>query len=215
MKTFVLDIIPRIQRYSQKLDDLTKLTNQHWVSIDNILSSKTVYIFRSNSELLISTNGKVEKAKWEYLGGKSLLIEKNTEIYLLKHAFFDKNILALKLDSTEEYAVFVNENKYDGELNSIEQVLDFLRREYLEPSIKPEIPPIEYIRPTRPDSKPIGLFKTDKGEIKIELNFVGAVPAMYNKVYQNDDIAKDGKYKLGFMNYIVVKNGIIVDLTIF
>lgn len=88
MKTFLSDIFPKIQRFSEKLDNLTLLTNQLWVSIDGLRSNKTVYIFRSNNELLVSTNGKVEKAKWEYLGNKSLLIDKKTESYLFKHGFF-------------------------------------------------------------------------------------------------------------------------------
>lgn len=58
-------------------------------------------------------------------------------------------------------------------------------------------------------------FKTDQGYITVELNFLGADPAMNNLVYQNDRVAKDGKYKLGFWNYILVKNGKIVDLTMF
>ena len=127
MKTFLGDIFPKLQRYSQKLDNLTLLTNQHWVSIDNILSNKIVYIFRNNNELLVSTNGKVEKSKWEYIGNKSLLIDKANEIYLFKHGFFDENILALKVDSSNEYAVFVNENNYNGDMNSIEKVFRFLR----------------------------------------------------------------------------------------
>lgn len=64
-------------------------------------------------------------------------------------------------------------------------------------------------------NKPISEFKTDKGIIKVELNFKGAIPAMNNKVYQNGSPANNGKYKLGFMNYIVIKNGLIVDLTQF
>ena len=136
MKTYLSDIFHQIQRFSEKLDNLTLLTNQHWVSIDDLSTNKTVYIFRSNNELLISTNGKVDKAKWGYLGNKSLLIDKKLGSYLFKHGFFDENILALKVDSCEEYAVFVNENKYDGDLNSIEKVLDFLRRKYLEPNLK-------------------------------------------------------------------------------
>ena len=59
MKTFLLDIFSKIQQYSMKLDDLTLLTNQHWVVIDEIENSKNIYIFRSNNELLISNNGKV------------------------------------------------------------------------------------------------------------------------------------------------------------
>jgi hypothetical protein len=139
MKTFVADIFPKIQRYSQKLDNLTLLTNQHWVSIDNLTAKKTIYIFRNNNELLISMNGKVEKAKWEYLGNKSLLIDKATESYLFKHGFFDENILALKVDSSDEYAIFVNENKYDGDLNSIDKVFDFLKEKYIDPNLKPHV----------------------------------------------------------------------------
>jgi hypothetical protein len=131
MNTFIADIFPRIQKYSRKLDDLTLLTNQHWVSIDSIDKNKTVYIFRSNNELLISINGKIEKGKWEYLGNNSILIDKQDETYLFKHGFLDENVFALKVDSSEEYAVFVNENKYGGELNSMFKVNNFLNQKYI------------------------------------------------------------------------------------
>jgi hypothetical protein len=135
MRTYISDIIPRIQEFSKKLDNLTMLTNQHWVVIDDIDKSKNVYIFRQNNELLISQNGIVEKAKWEYLGHNSLLIDRKNESYLFKHGFFDENILALKIDSKEEYAFLVNESKYESELNSIDNVLEFLKRKYIEPQI--------------------------------------------------------------------------------
>ncbi len=131
MRTYVADIIPKIQRFSEKLDNLTMLTNQHWVVLDELAQSKTVYIFRDNAELLIATNGKVEKAKWEYLGQNSILIDLKEESFLFRHGFFDKNILALKVDSKEEYAVLINESKYNGELNSIDTVIHFLNQNYL------------------------------------------------------------------------------------
>lgn len=217
MKTFFSDIFPKIQKYSEKLDNLTLLTNQHWVFIDGLLSNKIVYIFRSNFELLISTNGKVEKAKWEYLGNQSLLIDNKTDCYLFKHGFFDENILALKIDSSEEYAVFVNENKNDGELNSIDRIFDFLRLKYLEPSVKSSIKNTtgQVINPVQSKSKPVRIYETDNGEITVELSFEGAIPAMNNKVYKNNILAENGKYKLGFMDYIIVDNGIIRDITSF
>lgn len=131
MRTYLADIIPKIKRFSEKLDNLTLLTNQHWVVLDELKNSKFVYIFRSNFELLISQNGKVEKGKWEYLGNNSLLIERKDESYLFRHGFFDANILALKVDGKDEFAFLVNENNYGGELNSIEKVLAFLERKYL------------------------------------------------------------------------------------
>jgi hypothetical protein len=131
MKTFVSDIIPKIQRFSKKLDDVTLLTNQHWVVIDQLETTKTVYIFRQNGELLISTNGKVNKAKWEYLGHNSILIDIANESYLFKPDIFDENILALKIDSKNEYAILVNESKFNGELNSLDAVHSFLNQNYL------------------------------------------------------------------------------------
>ena len=95
MKTYILDIIPKIQRYSQKLDDLTILLNKHWVIFDEILYSKSVYIFRANNELLISNNGKVKKAKWDYVGTSALLIDIGDESYLFKHVFLTKTFLHL------------------------------------------------------------------------------------------------------------------------
>ena len=136
MQTFIADIIPKLQRFSQKLDDLSLLTNQHWVVLDELTKSKNVYIFRSNNELLISANGKVEKGKWEYLGNSSLLIDRKDESYLFKHGFFDENVMALKIDGKEEYAILVNENRFEGELNSVEKVTNFLSSNYLNPNAK-------------------------------------------------------------------------------
>ena len=134
MQTFIADIIPKLQKFSKKLDDLTLLTNQHWVVLDELTKAKNVYIFRSNNELLISSNGKVEKGKWEYLGNNSLLIDRKDESFLFKHGFFDENVMALKIDGKEEYALLVNENRFDGELNSKDKVLAFLSSRYLSAS---------------------------------------------------------------------------------
>jgi hypothetical protein len=139
MKTYFSDIIPKIQKFSQKLDNLTLLTNQHWVVIDDIDNIKRVYIFRTNNELLISQNGKVEKAKWEYLGNNSILIDRKEESYLFKHGFFDENVLALKIDSSNEYAFLVNETKFDNEINTANGVIEFLDKTYIYPQIHQKI----------------------------------------------------------------------------
>ncbi len=136
MKTYISDIIPKIERFSQKLDNLTLLTSQHWVVIEEINDSKTVYIFRKNNELLISQNGLVEKAKWEYLGHNSLLIDMKQESYLFRHGFIDENVLALKIDSKNEYAFLANESKYEKELNSIDSIQKFLNDKYLDPQAR-------------------------------------------------------------------------------
>ena len=218
MKTFISDLIPKLQRFSQKLDNLNLLTNQHWVVIDDISNNKNVYIFRSNNDLLISQNGKVEKAKWEYLGNNALLIDKKDESYLFKHGFFDENILALKVDSKDEYAFLINENKYDGELNSLEKVIDFLTKKYIEPQLRKNIietTGIELIdiKQLKETEVVIVAFETDKGKIEIEQNNSFSYPEPGKKAFLNGKPAATGKYKFGFMWYVHIENGMVIEVT--
>ena len=46
MQTYISEIIPKLQRFSSKLDNLTMFINKHWVVFDELENLKTVYIFR-------------------------------------------------------------------------------------------------------------------------------------------------------------------------
>lgn len=133
MRTFIADIIPSIQRYSMQLNNVTNFTNKNWVMLDTTSNIKTVYIFRTNGEIIISVNGLVstDNATWEYLGNNTILLRLKNQAYLLRHGFIDDFILALKLDNNPEYAIFINEEKYNGKFNSIENVINFLDQNYL------------------------------------------------------------------------------------
>jgi len=212
MKTYISDIIPKLQRYSQQLDNLTLLTNQHWVVIDEIANSKNVYIFRSNHELLISKNGKVEKARWEYLGNNSLLIDRKDESYLFKHGFFDGNILALKVDGKAEYAFLINETKYNGELNTLERVINFLTYTYLEPHLKRRLQDATGLLLDTPEiklesEKVLQVFDTDKGPLAIELINIYSGIGSGDNAFLYGQPAPDGKYKLDFLWYVYIQNG--------
>ena len=213
MRTFLTDIFPKIQRFSDKLDNLTLLTNQHWVSIDDILSTKTIYIFRTNNELLISENGKVEKAKWEHLGNKSILIDKSNDSYLFKQGFLDENVLALKVDTSKEYAVFVNENKYDGELNSFQKVKDFLTLKYFDTHLNNNKQTIneDWEKPQN-SSLSYGTsatYKTKQGM----LTLTGQQVSKNKKIIiatLDGRTAPDGRYRLEFMWHVTVQNGLVI-----
>lgn len=133
MRTFLLDIIPKLNKFSQKLDDLTVLSDKHWVIIDPENQKKTIFIFRrKNDQLLISNNGKIEKGTWEYLGNNSLLIDRGGESFLFRHGFIDNQVLALKVDGTEEYALLVNEEKFQKNSLSVDLIIDYLNKKYLQ-----------------------------------------------------------------------------------
>lgn len=218
MRTYISDIIPKIQRFSQKLDNLTLLTNQHWVVIDDNDKTKNVYIFRQNNELLISQNGKVEKAKWEYLGHNSLLVDRKDESYLFKHGFFDENILALKIDSRNEYAFLVNENKFYKELNSIESIVEFLNRKYIDPQKEFGIYEIAGVPVNGEKEFPLEKewikYDYDLNGFEIEIFKKNMNPWEGDKARWNGKIPLDGKYKIGFMHYVHLKNGYVSRVTL-
>lgn len=58
--TNLSDIVPQSQRFSQMLDDLTKLAKQHRVLIVDLGLTKRVYMFGDSYQLLISDNRIVE-----------------------------------------------------------------------------------------------------------------------------------------------------------
>lgn len=58
-------------------------------------------------------------------------------------------------------------------------------------------------------------FTTDRGDIAIEYYDGSTVVKKGNNVIQGVELAPDGKYRLGFMNYITVQNGRIIKTSIF
>jgi hypothetical protein len=42
----------------------------------------------------------------------------------------------LKIDGKDEYAFLINENKYDGDLNTYNKVIDFLNQKYFDSEAK-------------------------------------------------------------------------------
>jgi hypothetical protein len=130
MRTYVADFIPRFRQFSKQLDNETLLVNQHWVMVDEITSTKTVYIFQRNNRLLLSKDGAVEKAEWEMIDSYNVLVTVGEKSFMFKHGFLDENVLALKLDGKGEYALFCNENMSNRELNSVGYMETFLKEKY-------------------------------------------------------------------------------------
>jgi hypothetical protein len=215
MTTYLTEIIPKIQKFSKRLDDLTKLTNQHWVYIDDLKDIKTVFLFGNKGDLDIYENGiEIDSGSWRLIENNSIQLKfKNRPGLLLKHGFFDGNIIALKIDSKDHYAFFVNENKYHSELNSITDILRFLENRYINnkenksvgnSSQKPEIKPNVLVT-----------YQTDKGSLSIEQPNEHTFPEPGNNTFINGRPAPNGKFKFGFMWFVHVKEGKVSNVTLF
>jgi len=131
MKTYISDLIPKISRFSQKLDDLTWIKNQNWVMVNDISLMKVTYIFRDNGVLLISENGIIKRAKWEYLNSDSIILDIDAKSLLVQQAFKSAEVLVLNLDGSNQYSFFINESKYNGTINSFPDLEAYLQLKYL------------------------------------------------------------------------------------
>ena len=206
MITYLSNIINKAQKFSKKLDEITVLTDRQWVQVSDDKSNKKVYIFRENKELLISTNGTVERAKWDYLGANSILIEKATSINLFKNAFVSDRILILRIDGSDEFALFVCESDYIEGINTIEMLSKFIQTEYIQPTSN---------IPKEITFKQQKEYLTENGLITVKFLGVNEFPSFGDHVYQNESLVNSGKFKLDFMYHIVVRNGTIVRTTLF
>lgn len=109
MKTFLLDIADRFRRFDEQLDVKALLCNKSW-QVFNDAGVKEIYIFQEDGSLIISLNGKVSRATWQYIpANRSLIINSDNESYMLRPFFQDENLFTLQLDGTREYSFLLNE----------------------------------------------------------------------------------------------------------
>lgn len=130
MRAYIANVLPRLQKYSARLDNLALFTDHPWIQIDES-GDRTVFVFRSEgNELLISKNGNVNTCSWEYLDYmNSLLVEANGKKTLYNQGFMDEAVMILSKDGQSDYLLLANENKVQE--RDAEKILANLSRKYL------------------------------------------------------------------------------------
>ena len=111
MKSYLTNLLPRLQQYSQSLDRKELLVDQPWVLLDEN-SNKQQYIFERDGKLIMSLNGKVQYGMWRYIAAaKSLVIDRGeNDSLLLNHTFVSQGACILKKDGfTDDPWILVNE----------------------------------------------------------------------------------------------------------
>lgn len=164
MKTYILDLPNRLNRISENLDVKSVLCNKSWV-VFNETGDKELYIFQENGELIISLNGVVTSAAWQYISAnKTILIKGKDQSYMLHPSFYDNVLFVLSLDGKKESCMFlIDENNKDSfipkSLGDIQSHLlgDGEKETTHAPKIvhKEEIPPGYYIESEGHDNKNI------------------------------------------------------------
>lgn len=132
MKTFLLNSVQSLKNYSQKLDAQEVLYNKSW-EVFNESGDKELMIFSASQELLISSNGIVQKGRWELLDISNMIIDAGDKSYLLNASYIEDNLMALKLDGTNEFIIMIEaDKKINSSLNSIESIENYLLNKHLQ-----------------------------------------------------------------------------------
>lgn len=115
MKTYILDLPKRLNRISENLDVKSVLCNKPWI-VFNDTGEKELFIFQENGDLIISVNGVVTSAAWQYISAnKTILIKGKEQSYMLHPSFYDNVLFVLSLDGKRESCMFlIDENNRDS-----------------------------------------------------------------------------------------------------
>lgn len=164
MKTFLLDIADRFRRFDEQLDVKALLCNKSW-QVFNDSGVKEIYIFQEDGSLIISLNGKVSRATWQYIPvNRSLIINLDNESYMLHPFFQDENLFTLQLDGTQEFSFLINEiRKPFFPINSLSDLKLYLKnKEQLQ--IQQQIEKEKQLIYQRIDNKQTELSKIQQAE---------------------------------------------------
>ena len=129
MKTYLLEVINRIKRFSEKFDVSTTLCNKTWV-VFNDSGERELYIFQPDGSVIITNNGIGIKGRWEWISANnSLLIIRDDNVVMLHPEFIDSTILALTLDGTQKMAFLIEQaNKEAFEAKTLTQLDKYFKK---------------------------------------------------------------------------------------
>ncbi len=127
MKTYLFDSINKNKGIDVSMDVQTILCGKSWWVFGDS-EEKEVYIFQENGTLIVSVNGKVSNAKWQYVpANKSLIISEEKEPIMVHPAYIDDTVMILQIDGTKLCAFLINEsNRHGFTPKSYNCVVDFI-----------------------------------------------------------------------------------------
>ena len=130
MNDYLHNTIPNLKPFNFEHHHDSLFINQQWVLVNGISNKKSVYTFKADNVLEISTKDNEIKTSWNINIQNTFTIETEDGSITVEAYFKDDDILVLNNQEKEEFALYINTTKYEDELNSIEDINTFLREKY-------------------------------------------------------------------------------------
>ncbi len=130
MEDYLDNTIPNLKPFNFERHHDTHFINQHWVLVNGISKKKSVYTFKKDNILEISRKNQVIKTSWTLDTHNIFSIETEDGLIEVKAYFKDNDILVLNHQNKNEFAVYINTTDYEDELNSVEDIKNYLKDKY-------------------------------------------------------------------------------------
>jgi len=130
MQDYLHRTIPNLQPFVFELHFDTHFINQNWVLVNGICNKKSVYTFKTGNILEITRKNQVITTSWTLKIENVFSIETEDGLINVKAYFKDNDILVLNNQDKQEFALYINTTNYEYEVNSIEDIQDFLKEKY-------------------------------------------------------------------------------------
>ncbi|SEA43026.1 hypothetical protein [Bizionia paragorgiae] len=130
MPSDIFELLPNLVAFNYERHYEPLFINQNWVLINGISEKKATYVFKDDNILSIQDDDVVSETSWTISFHNIFSIETTDGLITVKAYFKDKDVLVLEHQDKEDYALFINEDKVEDGINSIDDVTRFLKAKY-------------------------------------------------------------------------------------
>lgn len=122
--------IPNLKPFDYSKHFESHFINKNWVLVNGIENKKSIYTFRSDHILEIHRKNDVINTSWDIDSNNVFSVETEDGIIVVKVYFKDKDILVLDHQDKHEFAMFINTTNYQKDINSVDDIQEFLKLKY-------------------------------------------------------------------------------------
>jgi|GEM_PF-1726638 len=130
MNSPILDNIPNLVPFNYDTHFDALFIGKEWILVNGLNKKKSVYIFEDDHTLNIAESETTSTTSWTVDVTNTFTIETTDGLITVKAYFKDDDVLVLKHLNKSDFALFINKNNYEDEINSIVDVRKFLRNKY-------------------------------------------------------------------------------------
>ncbi len=130
MEDYLRNTIPNLKPFDYNRDYDSHFINQNWVLVNGISKKKSIYTFKEDHILEIKRKTSIIKTSWTLSINNIFSIETEDGLMVVKAYFKDDDILVLNHQNKKEFALFINTTNYTEDLDSIEDIQQFLKEKY-------------------------------------------------------------------------------------